>query len=425
MSIAIPARSRVRAPGLVVTLCFITIVFDGYDLIVYGSMVPSLLAEPGWALTPQRVGAIAAVTLLGMFVGAVVVGMITDSVGRRKTAIGCIALFSGAMLCCALAPTPELLGLARFVAGLGLGGVAPTLIALVVEIAPANRKHLYNSAMLAGFPIGGVVAAVVAISYLESFGFRFLFALGGLPLLTIVPLLLRYLPESPSYLSRAAGSAATSDRISWRDRFSVFGGRLGLALLLFCLANFASMLIIYGLNTWLPQLMRSAGYPLGSALLFLGVLNIGAVLGGLGGSYLADRVGGRYVTAGAFVIATVAIFSMGSGLPTVALYVAIGIAGATTIGTQIVLFGHVATYFDAAVRATSLGWATGIGRLGAVVGPLLGGYLAQAQVGLAVNFQAFAVVALVGAVCAVLVPARVAPEPAVTERVAVAPVAGA
>ncbi|MFD1548063.1 MFS transporter, partial [Nonomuraea guangzhouensis] len=109
----------------VVAICFASIVFDGYDLIVYGSVVPSLLAEPSWNLTPAQVGAIGSYALMGMLIGALVAGVITDIVGRRKIVIASVAWFSIAMILCALAPSPELLGLFRFVAGLGLGGVVP------------------------------------------------------------------------------------------------------------------------------------------------------------------------------------------------------------------------------------------------------------------------------------------------------------
>ncbi|WP_084734738.1 MFS transporter [Actinophytocola xinjiangensis] len=384
-------------------LCFFIILFDGYDLIVYGSVVPELLAYSEWALTPAEIGLIGSYALLGMLIGGVVVGTITDLVGRRRTVIGCLTLFSAAMLACAVAPNPELFGVFRFIAGAGLGGIAPTVIALTIESAPAGRRNLNNALVTSGYAVGGMTAAVLALIFLEPLGFRFMFAIGALPLVTLVPLALWLLPESPAFVRTDRTEAA-------RRRLAALGrsmrGRAAVALALFAVANFAGLLLSYGLNTWLPQLMRSAGYALGPALVFLLVLNLGAVVGAVVGSALSDRLGPRFVTPAAFLVATASIFLLSVKLPIVVLYVVIFIAGAATIGTQIVLFGHIATHFAPNIRATSIGLTSGFGRLGGMAGPLVGGYLAQAGIGFAVNFQIFAAVALLGAVAVVLVPVR-------------------
>jgi AAHS family benzoate transporter-like MFS transporter len=379
-----------------VALGFAAIVFDGYDLIVYGSAVPALLAHPDWNLTPQQVGAIGGYALLGMFVGAVGAGTLTDRIGRRRTFLGCLAWFSVMMLAVAAAPTPELLGTARFLAGLGFGGIAPIAIALVVESVPPARRNLLNAVMLCGFPIGGVLAAIAGMLLLEPAGFRVLFALGGLPLVTLLPLAVRLLPESPGFTAAVAADRPRPTGL-WR-------GRSAVAMVLFAAANVAGFLLVYGLNTWLPQLMRQVGYPLGSAISFLLVFNLGAVVGGLYGSALADRFGARPVATAAFGVGVVSIGLLAVPLPTPVLYTLIAVAGAASIGTQIVLFGYVATHFATANRATALGVSTGVGRLGAVAGPLVGGYLLASGVALGWNFAAFAAVALVGALAAVAVP---------------------
>ncbi|MGE0300814.1 MAG: MFS transporter, partial [Pseudonocardia sp.] len=187
-----------RSAAVAVAICFGAIVFDGYDLIVYGSVVPALLAHEAWGLTPAEAGAIGGYALLGMFVGAIASGTLTDRFGRRTLFIASLVWFSVMMLAAALAPSPALLGLFRFLGGLGFGGIPPTAIALVMEVAPAARRHIVNGLMLCGFPIGGVLAALLALVLLEPAGFRVLFAIGALPLVTLVPLALLFLPESPS-----------------------------------------------------------------------------------------------------------------------------------------------------------------------------------------------------------------------------------
>ena len=398
-----------------VALCFGAIVFDGYDLIVYGSAVPALLQYQPWGLTPAQAGVIGSYALFGMFLGAIASGTLTDLIGRRRLFIASLTWFSLMMVLVATAPDPWSLGLFRFLAGLGFGGIPPTAIALVVEIAPAARRHLINGLMLCGFPIGGVLAALLAILLLEPAGFRTLFAVGALPLVTLVPLAIWLLPESPSF-ERRRGAGRTRGGVA-----QLVKGRAAAATALFVVANFCGFLLVFGLNTWLPQLMRGAGYELGSALAFLLVLNVGAIAGGLGGSALADRYGSRWVATVLFAAAVLALALIAVPLPTVVLYLLVFVAGAATTGNQIVVYGYVAAHYPPARRATALGLSSGIGRLGAVTGPLLGGSLLAAGFGLGWNVGVFALVAVVGAVACALVPRPV--EPQVTTDAPIAPAA--
>lgn len=391
-----PRTSRASAPWIVIALGFFAVVFDGYDLIVYGSAVPALLANPEWHLNPTQVGHIGSMALVGMFVGAVSIGAVTNRIGSRRAFIGCLVWFSVMMLAVSAAPTPAALGLTRFLAGLGFGGIAPVAIALVTEIAPANRRGFYNALMLSGFPVGGVLAAIAALTMLEDHGFRTLFALGGLPLITLVPIAVLYLPESPRFQKSRRAPA------SFRG---LFRGRSAVALALLAAANVAGFLLVFGLNTWLPQLMRQAGYPLQSALWFLLVFNLGAVAGGLAGSALADRLGPRRVATAFFLVGVVSIGLLAVELPTGILYLMIALAGAASVGTQMVVFGYVAVHFPADHRPAALGIATGFGRLGAVAGPTVGGMLVSSGLSFGWNFAFFAAVALVGAIATASVPA--------------------
>jgi AAHS family benzoate transporter-like MFS transporter len=395
------ARST-RAAIAAVGIGFGAIVFDGYDLIVYGSALPSLLAYEPWGLTPAQAGAIGSYALVGMFIGAIASGALTDLLGRRRLFIASLTWFSVMMLLVAVAPDPWSLGLFRFLAGLGFGGIPPTAIALVMEVAPAARRHAVNGLMLCGFPVGGVLAAVLALAFLESAGFRALFAVGALPLVTLVPLAIWLLPESPGFVrpARTSGGRAIGQLLR---------GRAAVATLLFVVANFCGFLLVFGLNTWLPQLMRAVGYDLGSALMFLLVLNVGAVVGGLLGSALADRFGGRWIATTLFVMAVVSLGLIAVPLPAVVVYLLVFVAGAATTGNQIVVYGYVAAYYPMVNRATAVGLSSGVGRLGAVAGPVLGGALLSAGVGLGGNVTLFAAVAVLGALACAAVPR---PEPA-------------
>ena len=380
---------------LVLGLCFATIVFDGYDLIVYGSVVPKLLDYEPWGLTPQRVGNIGSLALAGMLIGALAVGALTDLIGRRKVLLGCLVWFSLAMGLCAVAPSAGMFAAARFLAGLGLGGVMPTTVALTVEYAPADQHHRYNAVMFSGYSVGGIMAALLAIWFLPDHGFRFLFGLGILPLFTVVPLAWRFLPESRQF-KRAKKQALSKALFSAQKRAASF---------LFPLASFCGLLLVYGLNTWLPKIMQKAGYPLTSSLAFLVMLNVGAVIGAVSGSAVADRLGAKLVTAAGFVVAALAVLLMSRGLSIGVLYVVVAAAGVGSVGTQILLNGYVASYYGADHRASALGWTLGVGRLGAILGPTVGGWLLASSLGVNWNFYTFAFAATAGALLVLCIPA--------------------
>lgn len=420
-----PATSTASRLGrTVVALCFLTIVFDGYDLIVYGSAVPSLLDEPGWEMNPARAGVIGSYALAGMLIGALGSGALSDALGRRRIMLLGVTWFSALMVGCSLAPTPELLGLLRFLAGLALGGVIPSAIALTVEYAPRAHRQLFNALMFAGYSVGGVVAALLALFLLADHGWRPLMAIGAAPLLLVLPLLWRLLPESLGFLlarGRDTDAEALATRYGLdlpelrRERLAGMSGSGPRALfhrdqltatLLFGAASFCGLLLVYGLNTWLPEIMRKAGYPLGSALSFLLVLNLGAVFGAIVASRLADRYGPKPVTVMAFLLATVCLVVLSQRVDTTVLLVAVAVAGLGSVGTQVLVNGYVAVHHPAPVRASALGWALGVGRAGAIVGPLLGGWMLASGIGFEWNFYAFAVPALAGALLIILVPRR-------------------
>ena len=430
------AGSFGRTRLTVVAICSATIIADGYDLIVYGAVVPSLLQYEAWGLTEVEAGAIGSYALIGMLFGALIVGTITDIVGRRKIMLFCIAWFSLCMGLCAIAPSPELFGLFRFVAGLGLGGVVPTAIALTIEYAPPRWRNLTNSIMFCGYSVGGILAALLAIALLPDFGFRTMFFIGMAPLVLILPLAYRYLPESVEFLlandrgeeaetlarryqvplAATASGPAREEEVSTRGNklkalASLFSRNYVVATLLFWVACFMGLLLVYGLNTWLSKIMFDAGYPLGSALAFLLVLNLGAILGTPLAGAAADRFGSKSVVTTMFLTAAASIFLLSFQLPSLLLYLLVAVAGIGSIGTTILVNAYTANYYPAGSRATALGWSLGIGRLGAILGPIFGGLVLASNLGLEWNFYAFAIPALLGALVIFLMPRSPNAEP--------------
>lgn len=399
-------RDGVRAPAplSVVAVCFLVVVFDGYDLIVYGASVPDLLHEPGWHLNASRVGGIASWTLFGMLLGALSAGVLADRLGQRRLILTGVSWFSLAMIACAAAPGPDALRALRFLAGLGLGGVIPSAIALTMAHAPTGRRQLYNALMFAGYPVGGVLAAALARWLLADHGWRLLFGLGAAPLLLVLPLAWWVLPDARPVNPVRSTPVGAGPR-------ALFGRDLLAATVLFGAASFCGLLLVYGLNTWLPQLMRRAGYDLGTALTFLIVLNCGAIVGAVCAALPADRFGAKRTAVASFAVAVGSLIVLTHRMDQGWLFLAVGCAGFGSVGTQILVNGYLAAHYPAPVRGAALGWALGVGRAGAILGPTLGGWLLDAGFGFRSNFYTFAGVAAAGLLAVAAVPSRRAEPP--------------
>lgn len=436
MAQSLPTATRTAAPPAwkghsVLLLCFITIVFDGYDLVIYGSTVPSILKYQEWGLTTAQAGVIGSLALVGMLLGTMSVGMLTDRLGRRRIMLASITMFSICMLLTAFAPSAEIFGALRFLTGLGLGGVVPTCIALTVEYARKERRQIANALMFSGYSVGGVGASLLAINLLQHVEFRWLYAIGALPLVTLLPVAWKLLPESVAYLARTGRTAdaeATaarfgliySDIVSTEDTGAtpaagksslrtIFTRKFLLSTILFALANFCGLLLVYGLNTWLPQIMRQAGFNLGDSLTFLLVLNAGAIVGSISASMVADRIGIKKVVTASFLLAFVAILMLTLQLPLAMLLVIVAFAGLGSVGTQILVGGYCATHYPQSLSATALSWSLGVGRIGAICGPVIGGAVASLAFGWQMNFYMFAIFAVVGSVVVFTVPRKLHP----------------
>lgn len=415
-----------RTPHAVLALALVALTLEGYDLIVFGTVVPALLDYAPWGLTPESAGILGSLAVVGMLVGALAAGAVTDVLGRRRIMIFSVSLFSIAMGLCALAPSPEWFGAFRLLVGIGAGGLMPTVVALVVEYSPSTRRNLNTAIAFAGVGLGGALAGLLAILLVPAYGFRIMFALGLVPLIVVLPMMLRYLPESISYLLtqgryveaaaignrfgiaveavRSQRSAVTDQRRRRDVLATLFAGRGLAATLLFWVATFCCLLVLFGANAWLPALMLNAGYPIGSALSFLLVLNLGAVVGTLAASLVADRIGSKPVTVFAFTLAAVSLLLLVLRPPTAVVYVLVAFAGLGTTGTQILINAYVACYHPTATRATALGLSLGVGRLGGIIGPAYGGLVVASGLGLSWQFYAFAVPAVIGGVVIALVP---------------------
>ena len=410
--------------------CLLIIIFDGYDLVIYGVALPLLMQE--WALSAVQAGMLASTALFGMMFGAMSFGTLSDKLGRKKTIMICVAIFSGFTFIGAFATSPVEFGILRFLAGLGIGGVMPNVVALMTEYAPKRIRSTLVALMFSGYAIGGMTSALLGAWLVPQFGWKIMFLLAGTPLL-FLPILWKYLPESLMYLTNKQQTAEAQNIIQKISPTQVIGSDTQFVLnevqkgdeaplkalfqqgrtfstFMFWLAFFMCLLMVYALGSWLPKLMIQAGYSLGASMIFLFALNIGGMIGAVGGGYLADRFHIKKVLTIMFLCGAASLILLGYNSPQFVLYSLIAVAGAATIGSQILLYTFVAQYYPSTVRSTGMGWASGIGRIGAIVGPVLTGALLTMNLPHQMNFFAIAIPGLIAALAIFLVNLRMSVE---------------
>lgn len=419
-----PHTIPTRVTRSVVMLCWLAILAEGYDVGVLGAALPALLEDPQWRLTPLQAGVLGSYTLLGMLVGGLVIGTLSELFGRKPMFLLCLCLFSLTMGGAAWAPTPEIFGAFRFIGGLGLGGIIPTAAALTTEYSPAGRKSFNYGLMFSGYSIGILAAAVAAMWLLPIGGWRPVMGVGVIPL-AFVPLIAWLLPESLEFLvakGRRKEAQALAKRLGigtlptvaagaprasvWSVLAEIFSPRNAFATVCFWVGLFMGLLMVYGLNTWLPQIMRKSGYDLGSSLTFLAVFSLTSAVGGVLLGRVADRLGVKVTLVASYIIGAVCIAALTLKGSLLTNYVLVALAGFGSISASLILTSYLANYLAAPVRSAGTGWALSFARIGALSGPLLGGYLANLPLGVQSNFYAFAAAGLLSAVAVFLIPAR-------------------
>lgn len=415
---------------LVLIWCALVIIFDGYDLAVVGIALPSIMQEMGVDAT--QAGFMVSSALFGMMFGNIVFGAVADRIGRRLVIVICILMFSLFTAAAGLVSDPVSFSVMRFLAGLGIGGVMPNVIAQMTEYSPLKLRATLVTLMFSGYSVGGMLAAVLGKGMIEAYGWQSVFIAAAAPIV-LIPLFLRQMPESMAFLHKAgrteelkrtiarmapdyvpqagdqfrfatATPAARHDKAGGDNAFKgLFADGRGLSTVLFWITCFMCLFMVYALSSWLTKLMAQAGYSLGSALTFVLVLNFGAMFGAIGGGWLADRFPIKHVLVAMFTLAAVAISLLGFPQPTGVLYLLVGLAGATTIGTQIVICAYCGQYYPMAIRGTGVGMMLGIGRAGAILAPILIGVIVGMRLPLEMNFFAIAIPAAVAAVSVLLI----------------------
>lgn len=385
-----------RYQAAVVAMCLSCLILDGFDVQAIGYVAPAIIRE--WGISKSALTPVFSAGLFGMLVGSFVLSSLADRVGRRPVLICATVFFSICMILTSLVQSLPALIVLRFVTGFGLGGVMPNAMALAGEYSPKRVRVTVMMIVASGFTIGAALGGVAAASLIAAAGWRSVFVVGGLVPLLLSTVMFFSLPESLSFrLSRGAKALDLLPilkriRPNWtpparlhllveergEDTGSIadlFAPARRFGTFILWSLNFMNLIVLYFLSSWLPTLLTSTGRPESVAILAGTAVQIGGIVGTLIMGKLIDRHGFKRVLMPVFLVAGAAIFAIGQPLPTWGLFAAVAAAGFCIVGGQPALNSLAASFYPPAIRSTGIGWSLGVGRIGSVLGPVIGGVL--------------------------------------------------
>ena len=406
----------------VLLLCASAMLVDGFDTQTIGYVAPALSAA--LAVKPAALGMVFAAGGLGAILGGLGLSAYADRVGRKPIIVGSMLFFAVCTLLISTANTVPQLMWMRFAIGLGLGGVVPNALALSAEFMPKKFRVTLVLLTWLGFSIGSGVAGPVTAYILLAHSWRAVFLFAGILPVVLAPLLIWKLPESVHGLTqRGADSGRIATTLAQMNPDLVFPvdarfinsekkekgfpvallfreGRARITLLLWVMF-FMNLLALFFLNSWLPTVLHKAGLPQHLAIVIAALLHFGGIAGGLAIAPLCDRFNPYVVLAFAYILSGTFIAGIGISR-NVALFAMATtfFAGFFTFGAQNTANAIAATRYPTAMRSSGIGWALGIGRIGQIVGPLIGGFLLSLQWGTTQILYVIAVPSVVAATAA-------------------------
>ena len=400
-------------------LCGVCLIIDGFDAQAMGYVAPAIVQD--WGIAKAALGPVFGAGLLGMLLGSMALTPLADRIGRRPVLILSTLFFAACMLATTQVRDLNTLLVLRFVTGLGLGSIMPNAMALVGEYSPARSRVIRMMLISCGFTVGAALGGFASAALIPAFGWQSVFWVGGVVPALLALLMLVWLPESVQFLVLTGRPRERIVRwlckidpalVVELDAAIVVAepagrgtpvaelfrqGRAPVTLLLW-LTSFMNLINLYFLSNWLPTLLKDIGYSTSTAVLAGTALQVGGIVGTLSLGFFINRFGFTRVLLGCFLTAAVSVALIGSVATVLPLLVVtVVIAGFCIVGGQPALNSLAGVYYPTALRSTGIGWALGVGRIGSVIGPVVGGQLIGLQWSNAALFVAAAVPVLISA----------------------------
>ncbi len=393
----------------VIALCFLLNVMDGMDVLVIAFAAPALAAE--WSIGPESLGIVFGMGTFGMVAGAMLLAPLADRLGRRTLILLSVAAVGSSVALTALAGNIQQLLVLRFISGLGIGVLLASSATMAAEYAPDRKRNFVVGFVLAGYTIGAFGSGIIAAQIIPAYGWQMMFVIAGVASLVTLPFLVWLLPESLDFLARVQphNALAKINRILQRMAMPALTELPALArvekaanvpallrrerrpaTLMLWSAFFMSFAALYFLLSWIPKLASATGIALELAIYAGAVFNLGAFFGICLQGWLSLTFGLQRTIAVFMFAAALFMLLFGYVAESWLVLLMFGLIGFTVQGGFVGLYAVAARLYPAELRNTGIGWAIGLGRFGAVVGPIAGGYLIAAGLGLVGNFAVFA-----------------------------------
>src|SRR5687767_8291722 len=408
----------------VFTLCLLTLIIDGFDVQAMGYLVPALVTD--WGVDRSAFGTVLPAANFGVLIGSLLFSPLADKIGRRPVLVWSTLWFAVMTLAAAGAQNVTQLFWLRLIGGIGMGCIIPNATALIGEYSPAARRVTLMMTITVGFTAGGAIAGFVARALIPTFGWQSVFIVGGAIPLIIAAAMFVALPESLQFLAvrrrrldqvarwlkqldpTLKVDASTEYVAHEESRGGVpfvhlFHDGRGLVTVLLWVVSFMNLLVLYSLFSWLPTVVNGMGYDPNTAVLVGTVPWVGGTIGTFGLAWIIARSSFTKTLTINYVIAALSVAVIGQpGISLVVLTIIVFVAGWCVVGGQPGMNAFAATFYPTYLRSTGVGWALGVGRIGAIVGPYIGGQMIRAQWTSQELFWAAAVPAAVSALTLVV-----------------------
>jgi MFS transporter, AAHS family, 4-hydroxybenzoate transporter len=382
---------------VVAAMCTVITAIDGYDISSAGFATPAL--SDAWHLPPRAFTQVLVTGSIGLFVGALLSGPIGDWIGRKPTLVSAVFIFGLFSVLSALADSIAFLTAMRFLTGLGLGAAIPLTVALVSDYTPRARHAAIVASMATGFPLGAMIGGFIAARIVQDHGWQSVFLIGGVVPLLYVPVLMIWLPESLQFLVLRQGLSARATALASRmdidlkaaaraatetpaavsrsnPMIALFENGYAVRTVLIWIVMAMNFLTTYCLLNWLPALFHADGMTTGEAILATTMFQPGGLVGGLLIGHLCDRYGAERALTVTVLIGAAFVVLLGfATLPFIGVLAVMAGIGFGNGGSQMSMNALAGAIYPPQMRSTGVGWALGVGRLGNILGPTVGGIM--------------------------------------------------
>jgi len=365
----------------VIVICFFCNLLDGMDVLIISYSAPAIASQ--WNIAPSALGLVFSSGLLGMTIGAVLLAPLADRFGRKPLMLSAALVMCSSIYLTSMASSIAFLMAYRLISGLGIGIMMATTAALTAENAPAETRGFWVSFVVAGYPVGAVLTGLLSVGIITQYGWETLYQYAGGISFLAFPLIYFFLQESKAFKAQEKRQFQSPSLLFKNElRFNTI--RLWGALFL-CFAT------LYYLINWIPKLATNAGLPMELALYAGTVFNSGAVFGILLQGYISTQFGLTKTVGSLLLLSTLFLIVFGFFEGSILLLVDLFLLGLGVQGGFVGLYAVAASLYQTAMRATGVGWSIGLGRIGGIIGPIVGGLLLAAGLNMTSSFIAFAI----------------------------------